>query len=103
MYLSCQLLLTIHQALNVRRVVSAALAGCDGALKSSRGDLRGDAGGGAEGPAAQAGRQRVTQGFGRNRLTQLLTEQQQMARLLHLTGSEMDISDTVAYMMFSYS
>lgn len=101
-YLSGQLLLTVCQALDVRRVVSAALAGRDGALESGRGDLRRDAGGGAEGPAAQAGGQRVAQGFGRSRLAQLLTEQQQMTRLLHLTGSEMDLRDTVLYMMMSY-
>ncbi len=91
-YFSGQLLLTVYQALDVCGVVSAALTGRDGALKGGGGDLRGDAGGGAEGAAAQTGRQKVAQGFRRSRLTQFLKEQQQVACLLHLTRTEMGIS-----------
>lgn len=38
-YLGGQLLLPVHQALDVRRVVATALAGRDGALKGGAGDL----------------------------------------------------------------
>lgn len=91
-YLSGQLLLAVYQALDVCGVVSAALTGCDGALKGGGGDLGGDAGGGAEGAAAQTGRQGAAQGFRRRRLTQFLTEQQQVTCLLHLTWTEMGVS-----------
>lgn len=90
-YLSGQLLLAVYQALDVCGVVSTALTGRDGALKGGGGHLGGDAGGGAEGAAAQTGRQGAAQGFRRRRLTQFLTEQQQVTCLLHLTRTEMDI------------
>lgn len=38
-HLGGQLLLPVHQALDVGRVVAAALAGRDGALKGGAGDL----------------------------------------------------------------
>lgn len=81
--LGSQLLLSVHQAFNVCRVVAAALAGGDGAFKGGGGDLRGDAGGGAEGPAAEAGGQRVTQRSG-DAVTKSLTQQQEVASFLHL-------------------
>lgn len=56
-HLGSQLLLSIHQAFDVRGVVAAALAGGDGTFKGGGRDLRGDAGGGAEGPTAEAGGQ----------------------------------------------
>lgn len=83
-HLGGQLLLSIHQALDVGRVVATALTGCDGALEGGAGNLRRDAGGGAEGPAAHAGGQRLAQGLVGRRLCQLLAEQEQVTRLLHL-------------------
>ena len=82
-HLSSQLFLSIHQAFNVCWVVATAFAGCDGTFKGGGWDLRGDAGGGAEGPAAEAGGQRITQGF-RDAVTQSVTEQKKMAGFLHL-------------------
>lgn len=56
-HLCSQLLLAIHQALDVCGVVAAALAGRDGAFKGGAGDLRGDGGGGGQGARAHAGGQ----------------------------------------------
>lgn len=78
-----QFFLSIHQALDVCWVVPTALTGCDGTLEGGGWDLRGDAGGGAEGPTAQAGGQRVAQGFG-DAVVQSLTQQQEVAGFLHL-------------------
>lgn len=85
-HLGSQLLLSVHQAFDVCRVVAAALAGGDGTFKGGGGDLRGDAGGGAEGPAAEAGGQRVTQRSG-DAVSKSLTQQQEVARFLHLRRS----------------
>lgn len=82
-HLGGQLFLSVHQALNVCGVVATALAGRDGTFKGGGWDLRGDAGGGAEGPTAQAGGQRVAQGFG-GAVTKSLTQQQEVASFLHL-------------------
>lgn len=89
-HLRCQLLLTVHQALDVGRVVAAALAGRDGAFEGGAGDLRGDGGGGGQGVRAHAGRQRLTRGFAGGsrshwgRVSQLLPQQEQVPGLLHL-------------------
>lgn len=48
-HLSGQLLLPVHQALDVSRVIAAALAGRDGAFERGAGDLRGDGRGGGQG------------------------------------------------------
>lgn len=49
LYLRGQLLLSVRQALDVSRVVAAALAGRDGAFNGAAGHLGGDGCGGAEG------------------------------------------------------
>lgn len=89
-YLGGQLLLPVHQALDVRGVVAAALAGRHRALEGRGGNLRGNAGGGAEGSTAQAGRQRVTQGLG-DAVAKLLTKQKKMSRFFHLVRKEIRI------------
>lgn len=53
-HLAGELLFAIHQAFNIGGVVSAALAWGDSTFEGGGGDLRGDAGGGAEGPATEA-------------------------------------------------
>lgn len=89
-HLGSQLLLTIHQALNVSRVIAAALTGCDGTFKGGAGDLWGDGGGGGQGARAHAGGQRLAQGFGGGSrihwsgIAQLLPQQEQVTGLLHL-------------------
>lgn len=85
-HLGSQLLLSVHQAFNVCWVIATALTGCDGTFKGGSGDLRGDAGGGAEGPTAEAGGQWVAQGFG-DAVTKSLTQQQKVAGFLHLRRS----------------
>lgn len=88
-HLGGELLLAIHQALNVRRVVAAALAGGDGAFASCAGDLGGDGGGGGQRACAHAGGQTLAQGLGGRSgshwsLSQLLSQQKEVAGLLHL-------------------
>lgn len=100
-HLGSQLLLSIHQTFNVRGVVATALAGGDGAFKGGGRDLRGDAGGGAEGPAAEAGGQGVTQGFG-DAVTKSLTQQQEVASLLHLRRSTQRPQQTQSSLRSSY-
>lgn len=97
-HLGGELLLAVHQALDVRRVVAAALTRRDGAFASGAGDLRGDGGGGGQGPRAHAGGQRVAQGLGdgsrshRRRLYQLLPQQEEVTGLLHLRGGTSRVS-----------
>ena len=89
-HLSSQLLLPIHQALDVSGVIAAALAGRDGALKRGAGDLWGDGGGCGEGVRAHAGGQGLTQGLGGgcwshwSCIAKLLPQQQQVTGFLHL-------------------
>lgn len=92
-HLGSQLFLSIHQAFNVCGVVATALTGCDGTFKGGGWDLRGDAGGGAEGPTAEAGGQRVAQGCG-DAVTKSLTEQQEVAGFLHLRRSTLQPQQT---------
>lgn len=89
-YLGGQLLLPVHQALDVGRVVATALAGRHRALEGRGGDLGGNAGGGAEGSTAQTGGQRVAQGLG-DAVTKLLTQQKEMSGFFHLVRQEIRI------------
>lgn len=89
-YLGGQLLLPIHQALDVCGVVAAALAGRHRALEGRGRNLRGNAGGGAESSTAQTGRQRVTQGLG-DAVTKLLTKQKEMSGFFHLVRKGISI------------
>lgn len=100
-YLGGELLLALNQALDVGRVVAAALAGGDGALEGGVGDLGGDAGGGAQGAAAQAGGDGLAQGLGGCRLAQLLTQQQQVPGLFNLTGCDKYCVSTLTAMQQS--
>lgn len=89
-HLCGQLLLTVHQALDVCGVVAAAFTGGDGAFKGCAGDLRGDGRGGGQSPWAHAGGQRLAQklcGRGGSHwscLSELFSEQEKVTRLLHL-------------------
>lgn len=98
-HLGGQLLLAVHQAFNVRGVVATALAGRDGTFKGGGWDLRGDAGGGAEGAAAQAGGQRVAQGFG-GAVTKSLTQKQEVAGFLHLRRATLLPQQTQSSLQF---